>query len=570
MRILNKLFFITNTSNKSLVYITIVILLTSFTDVLSLSLILPYSKVILNDYSMFENLKFLDEFLLIQTNNEIFYFLSFTLIISFILKFFITILLRYIIIKYTHGKLPSLQLSLAKKYQSLSLSEKNLKKDSDIIRNVKVLSENTISCLDNVLRLIAETIILIVISTYLLYVNARFFIIIASIIFFFGFFFNKTIRPLVYTAGQKRMEADSKIILLIQDLISSFKEIRVLGKENFFVPSLTKSAGTVYKSVLINNIATIIPRYAIELIIILFFVSYATINFDNKIFINSVLPNLAVFGFASLRIIPLSSSIIRSWVNLRYNLPIINTIYNDFKFNQKKNKPEIKKIKFIKLELKNISFEYEKTKIKVLDQINFKIEKKQTIGILGVSGSGKTTFVNLLIGLLDLKKGKIYLNGKILKDRLHNKIKVSYIAQDNLVLKDNIKRNISLENNEEFIDELKLKNSIKFSNLNNVLQKNKISLESEIGKDGLSLSGGESKRLSIARALYHDSELLIMDEATNSLDEENRIEIRKYLKLLKSKMAIIIISHNQDDLNHCDIIYKIDNGNIFLKKKNEK
>tara|TARA_B100001057_G_scaffold499685_1_gene611292 strand:- start:921 stop:2633 length:1713 start_codon:yes stop_codon:yes gene_type:complete len=570
MHIINKLFFVTKTSNKNLFFIIIAIILTSLSDILSIGLILPYTKVILNDYSIFQDYKIINDFLLNKNNDEIFYFLSFALLISFTLKFIITILLRYILIRYTHGKLPSLQLSLAKKYQTLSLSEKNLKKDSDVIRNLKVLSESTISCLENVLRLIAETMILITISIYLLIINFKIFLIVSSIILIFGFFFNKILRPIVYQAGQKRIESDSKIILLIQDLLSSFKEIRVLGKENFFVPGLQKSANTIYKSVLINNITTIIPRYAIELIIILFFVTYILINFDNKMFLNDFLPNIAVFGFASLRIIPLSSSIIRAWVNLKYNLPVINTVYSDFKFNDKKDKTEIKKIEFKNLELKDISFEYVKSKRKVLNQINFKIEKKQTVGILGESGSGKTTFVNLLIGLLDLKKGNIFLNGNILNERLYNKIKVSYIAQDNLVIKDTIKKNISLENKEELIDEIKLQNSIKFSNLSKVIQKNDLYLDSVIGEDGLSLSGGESKRLSIARALYHDCDLLILDEATNSLDESNKIEIREHLKLLKSKIAMIIISHNQEDLNNCDMIYRIENGNINLIKRNEK
>ena len=183
-----------------------------------------------------------------------------------------------------------------------------------------MLSERTITCLENMLRLIAEFVILISISIYLLFLDFKIFLVLSSLILFFGFLFNRIFKPVIYRAGQKRVESDSRIIQLIQDLLSSFKEIRVLGKEIFFIPQLRKSANIIYKSVLINNITTIIPRYAIELIIILFFVSYTLINFDNKIYLNDLLPNLAVFGFASLRVIPLSSSIIRTWVNLKYNM----------------------------------------------------------------------------------------------------------------------------------------------------------------------------------------------------------------------------------------------------------
>ena len=229
-----------------------------------------------------------------------------------------------------------------------------------------MLSERTITCLENMLRLIAEFVILISISIYLLILDFKIFLVLSSLILFFGFLFNRIFKPVIYRAGQKRVESDSRIIQLIQDLLSSFKEIRVLGKEIFFIPQLRKSANIIYKSVLINNITTIIPRYAIELIIILFFVSYTLINFDNKIYLNDLLPNLAVFGFASLRVIPLSSSIIRTWVNLKYNMPVIDTIYNDYRFNGNNTKLEVKKIGFQKLELKNLSFSYEKSKEKFL------------------------------------------------------------------------------------------------------------------------------------------------------------------------------------------------------------
>ena len=566
MNIINKLFLVTNTTNKNLFFITIAIILTSLADILSIGLIFPYTRIILDDYTIFQNYEIINNFLSNKNKKEIFYLLSFALIIAFVFKFIITILLRYVLIKYTHGLLPDLQLSLTKKYQNLSLSEKNLKKDSDIISSLKVLSERTITCLENMLRLIAEFVILISISIYLLILDFKIFLVLSSLILFFGFLFNRIFKPVIYRAGQKRVESDSRIIQLIQDLLSSFKEIRVLGKEIFFIPQLRKSANIIYKSVLINNITTIIPRYAIELIIILFFVSYTLINFDNKIYLNDLLPNLAVFGFASLRVIPLSSSIIRTWVNLKYNMPVIDTIYNDYRFNGNNTKLEVKKIGFQKLELKNLSFSYEKSKRKVFNQINFTIEKYQFVGILGESGSGKTTLVNLLTGLLDLKEGSIFLNGNILNEKLYDKIKVSYIAQDNLVIKDTLKKNISLENNEKLIDELKLQDSVKFSNFNKVIKKNNISINSMIGENGFSLSGGESKRLSIARALYHESDLLIMDEATNSLDESNRNEINEYLKSLKTKIAIIIISHNKEDLKNCDMIYKIDNGKINLVK----
>tara|TARA_X000000950_G_C13921154_1_gene663443 strand:+ start:18868 stop:20580 length:1713 start_codon:yes stop_codon:yes gene_type:complete len=569
MHIISKLFFITNTSSKNLFLLTIVTIVTSFIDILSIGLIFPYTKVILNDYSIFENYQIVNNYLATKSNEQIFYTISFVLIILFIFKFLITIALRYIIIRYTHGKLPSVQLSLAKKYQLLSLSEKNLKKDSDIIRNLKELSEKTVVCLENVLKLIAESVILFTLSIYLMIFSPKIFFILASIIIIFGFSFSQIFRPIVYEAGKNRINSDSKIILLIQDLLLSFKEIRILGKENFFLPMLSSAANNIYKSISINMMTTIIPRYAIELIVILFFVTFTLINYDNSSFLNNTLPSLVVFGVASMRIIPLSGSIIRGWVTLKYKLPIVDEVYSDIKFKSDRKKKNIKKVNFEEIELKNISFEYNNSKNKIFEEINFKIKQKQTIGILGESGSGKTTFINILMGLLDIKKGTFNLNGTVLEEKLYDKIKISYIAQENLVLKESVKKNISLEIDEKLIDVIKLEEAIKFSNFDKVLQKNNLTLNSIIGENGLSLSGGESKRLSIARALYHNCDLLIMDEALNSLDEINKIEIRDNLESIKSRIAMVIISHDKIDLNSCDMIYKIENGKINLLKNYE-
>ena len=447
----------------------------------------------------------------------------------------------------------------------MTLNEKNIKKDSDVIRNLKELSESTISCLENILRMGAEIVILLSISIYLIFVNAEIFLILSSIIFIFGVIFYMIVKPIVYDAGQKRINADSNIISMIQDMLTSFKEVRVLGKQNFFVPKLEVSANTIFRSVLINNISTIVPRYSIELIVIFFVVIYAIINFNISSFNTLILPSLAVFGFAGLRIIPLASSIIRLWVHLKYNLPVIDTVYHDFKFNNSETNQTIKfeKEDFLNLQIENLNFKYQDNKENIFENLNFSISKNECIGIKGKSGSGKTSFINIIAGLLKCNKGNIYLNNKLTNKSLFEKAKVSYIAQDNLVLKDSIKKNITLENNLNSINLKKLEDSINFSNFADVIKKNNLSLDDMIG-DNIKLSGGEAKRLSIARALYHECQILILDEALNSLDEDNKKDINNFLKKIKSKINMIIISHNEDDLRICDKVFEINNKKLEL------
>ena len=264
---------------------------------------------------------------------------------------------------------------------------------------------------------------------------------------------------------------------------------------------------------------------------------------------------------------PAAIRIIGSMQRLKYLEPygkiLISelNIYED-KISKKKilaaYKNEIKIIRFKKnIELKNISFYYYKDR-KIIKNMNFKIVKNSCVGIMGNSGSGKSTLVDLLTGLIDPISGKILIDGRSFqKNKEIWQDKISYVSQSPFFLSDSIEKNIAFGVHEKEIKHQKIYKVAKEAQIYDDVMKMKDQFKTKLFDNGSNLSGGQLQRIAIARALYRNSEILILDESTNSLDEQNEILFYKFLKTLKKKLTIIIISHKEKNLDICDKLYKL-------------
>ena len=197
--------------------------------------------------------------------------------------------------------------------------------------------------------------------------------------------------------------------------------------------------------------------------------------------------------------------------------------------------------------------------------MNFSVNQNSCIGIIGESGSGKTTIADLLLGLLTPVQGKIFINDILIKDISSNlKGEIAYLPQEPIILDEDIKTNIALHADKKRIDYEKLNKALIRANLFNAIKKLPANIDTLIGEGGVRLSGGQNKRLALARAFYHGKNIVIMDEATSSLDIESENYIAEQIKELKGNLTIIIISHHQNILKYCDKIYKVENKKINL------
>lgn len=316
-----------------------------------------------------------------------------------------------------------------------------------------------------------------------------------------------------------------------------------------------------------NRTIALIPRLIIELILFISLIMFVLFLFAFKAKgLENIIPQLLIFLIIGLKIIPAIQNIYSNYTQIIGNITsfekIKKYIKND-KLEYSKDKISIDRIS--SLELKDIIFSYPSNK-RIFDKLNLSISENETIGIMGESGQGKSTLVDLITKLLDRNNGKILINGTSIDqlDLDSFREKITLIHQRPFLIDGTIKENILL-GNQNLIDEKKLSESIKLANLNSLIISLPKKIDTEIINNGINFSVGEKQRICIARMFYNSSDLLIFDEATNSLDKKNEKLILKNISSLKNKIKIII-SHNLNTINFCDKIYILENGELNLLK----
>lgn len=567
---IKKLLLIFDKNFLSITPLIILFLIATLIDVLGIAIIAPYISFLLNP----ESLIIFEEIINVNLNNYDFKILliifSSFLIFIFFLKFIFALIIRYYIRKFTLNCRRDLQMKLLKTYQSMDYKSFSLRNSSDFIKNVRELSGDCITTLDSILRIASETVVLTAILIYLAFTHLVTVLTLLFAIFLFVSFHNFFLKPKTIKYGKNRVEGMSYIYQAVEEGIKGFKEIKILIKEEYFQIMQKTGLDKIFNNELKSELILFYPRYLYELLIVIFIILFVSLSISTGVSGVEIIPVIGTFALASLRIIPSMGIISTGLINIQYSQFAINIIYKDINLNNENeeksttNEENLENNTITSIDLNNLDFAYPNSDKYIFKNLNLKIKKKQCIGIVGENGSGKTTLVDILLGLLKPKNGKILVNGN--EENYYNlvKKKVGYIPQDHLITSDKISKNIALETDEDLINKEKLYEAISSANLNNLISKLKHGVNTYIGKDGIRLSGGEYKKLALARLFYHDRDILILDEATNSLDKESEEVIIEELKKIKKIKTVIIISHSLKTLKACDLIYEIKNKRIEI------
>ena len=419
--------------------------------------------------------------------------------------------------------------------------------------------------------IIADTIILIVITTYLIFFDFKVLLYLITVIIFIYFPLQLLLKPKSMRYGKNIIEAVVLIYKNISESVLCFKEIKVINKESFFLERIKKAANEIYINKIKNFVAINAPRHMLEIGMIFFIVSFIILfslkNSDSK----DIIAILSVFGVAGIRALPLTANIARNTINLSHHSEPIKIIYNDLINLKKMTKVYDENYflidRFENIQFKNVSFKYPSSDQYVFKNLNFSIKSNECIGIVGKSGAGKTTLIDLFLGLLNPQEGEISVNNKIIKKNLDLSKITAYLPQQALTLESSIIDNITLENNRKNIDEKKLISSIKNADLENLIESLPNKTRSVISDEGLRLSGGQNQRLALARIFYHAKEIIIMDEATSSLDKETEELILENINNFKGKKTIIVITHKESTLKYVDKIFEIKNKKLNIINK---
>jgi ATP-binding cassette, subfamily B, bacterial PglK len=547
----------------------------SLLEVLGLGLIPILAINILNKNRILEffeekNIEFLSEYIYMEN----FVLFSF----AFLLLFFVFKNLYLFFISYLQGKLRvNIFNDLSKKFFQLYIFSPYryfLKKNPSYLISV-MTNEIQGACivLEYFVQLIRNLFLVIFVSIVLLLIDTKLSFFLISFIFLLVLFFQSSIRKFTELRGKVLQEARAENIQLINQSFDIIKDAKLSRKENFFINIIKEQLDKMGKVKVQSAILMALPRPVLEtlvLFIIALILSYASIVENN---LTTAIPFITFLAVASMKLIPaikVSSNAI-STINInKVSLDIVikeieemsknKENYDKNKINNKSDKPLNRNFKTI--EVNNLNFKYNE-KVNILNDISFKINKGEKIGIVGSSGSGKSTLINLILGLLNADKGIISLDGENIFNNINSWYDLlGYVPQDVYLLDDTIKNNIALGENENANDQKSsILKSIKISNSDIFINDLPAGLETNVGNRGTSLSGGQKQRIGIARAIYRKPEILILDEATNSLDKENEKQITSKILDLKD-ITVIIVAHNMSSLEKCDKLILLEKGSI--------
>ena len=445
---------------------------------------------------------------------------------------------------------------------------------SILIRSITTDIKNTFTCIQSYIMLIRESLILVAIFIFL--------IVVAPLISFVSLLFMGAPVVIYYYLYKKKLKSEGKILIALQgeqiktvsQSLGAIKETKILNKEYFFVTNFQKLVQNSEGITFFANLISQTPRLFLE-VVALFSVAMIIVFL---IFLGrspeSILPLISLLAVSAVRFIPGLNAITSSLTTIRFRQPSLDYIVKEIKNLAsnpvlfKKDTSTQKDKKNFKLNdailFKNVSFDYDEGKKTALKNINLQIKQGTCVGIIGKSGSGKSTLVDVMLGLLKPQKGGVYFDNKNINNELSLWQKqIGYVPQDIYLLDDTIKKNITFGLKDDEIDEKLLLQTLKIAQLKDFVDTLPDAMNTFVGDRGVKLSGGERQRIGIARALYNLPKIMVFDEATSSLDIENENKILNEIYENRDDKTLIIISHRNNTVKYCDLIYVLEDGKLI-------
>tara|TARA_B100001093_G_scaffold502062_1_gene554520 strand:+ start:1819 stop:3576 length:1758 start_codon:yes stop_codon:yes gene_type:complete len=583
---LAKLFLnILNKNQKiSSFFLLVLIILSSFFETLSIAIIFPLIKVILGtnldkEIEFFENLQFFKDYELpfLDETLEFEGALVYLILLSVVSIFFIKAAVLTLSNWYQFRYIKLIDISWVSK-----LFNKYIKSNYDfhLRNNSAILLRNLNQCsiaansLKIFIVLFSEIIILLSIITLLIIINFQFSLILLSTFLLVFAFLYLMSKNKLKNLGSTKQIYDGLVLKNVQQGLGGIKDIKIKNVEDYFSEQLKKNKSFSNDAQFGKEFIISLPRIWIEIILILGVIVFLFLNIS---YLNNNLDLLAVLGTfmaGAFRILPSLNRIINASQTLRFNLPAIDNISKEFLRSKEKKQSdvEIKNLSTIInfkeiISINNLKFKYDDFQSFSLSNLNLTVLKGDKIGIFGSSGSGKSTFIDILLGLLEPNLGTIEVDGvNIKKDLTGWRKNVAYVPQKVYLTDDTIINNIAFGQNQSKINRDKIKEAIKISELDKFIENLPNGLETIVGERGVRISGGQLQRIGIARAFYQEPKILILDESTNALDIETEDKIMQCIFNQSKVETLIVISHRRNTIKECNKIFEMKNGLLI---KNE-
>ncbi|MCM1122057.1 MAG: ABC transporter ATP-binding protein/permease [Eubacterium sp.] len=575
IRKLNYIF--TRLDKIKIFFLLIAVIFGSFLELLAVSVFSPFINLIM-DTSILEKNGVLMAVYHFFSFNSIEYFLAFIaggIIVIYIVKNVYTIIEKNAIYKFSYRIQQTISTNLLKAYMAEPYTFHLNKNISILQRSMQEDADQFTKGILHLMEMIAEASVCVAIGIYLYIESKSITVIIAGLLILCLAVFSMISRRYSSVWGRQGQQYKSKIYQWMNQSLGGIKEIKVLNREESFIEQYDAYFGRYVRVLRLNRLIGVVPKYIIEMVCMtgLLLAVIVKILFGQKDLVEFV-PQLAVFAVAAFRLLPSVGKINEHMSAVLYALPSLELVYNDLREIEqlnidKKEKDTTWKLKE-KIEVKNVSYRYPDGETDVIEHADFTIQKGKTVAFIGASGAGKSTMVDILLGLLAPQYGRIYADGmNVYKNLATWQQEIGYIPQSIYLSDDTIRNNVAFGIHEKEIDEQAVINALKQAQLYDFVDSLPEGLDTFVGDRGVRLSGGQRQRIGIARALYHDPEILVLDEATSALDNDTETAVMEAIDSLQGRKTIIIIAHRLSTIKNADIIYEVGDGQVKLRKKEE-
>ena len=579
-----QLTYIFNRREKvQIVFLFLAAIIGSLLECLGVGVFMPFVNVLM-DASAIQDTWYLQLFyekLHFRSAESFITGLTIAIIAIFVVKNVYLIVEKYAIYRFSYNTQRKISVRLLEAYMSepytfhlnknISVLQRSMQEDANLFATAVI----------HFMELFIEITVCIALGISLFCISRSMTVIILGLLIICVGIFTAVSKKFAKGFGRECQEYKAKIYQWMNQALGGIKEVKVLNRESFFVTSYQTYYKKYAKGLRISRLLAAIPKYIVEMVSMTGLLIAIIIKLKyGRTDIVTFIPQLSAFAIAAFRLMPSVGRINEHVTNIMYAAPSIELVYNDLKDVERQEtgdaegqekEEQNREWKFEKeLEIKKVCYHYPDVEENVIDHVDFKIRKGQTVALIGESGAGKTTMADIILGLLSPQYGRIKAEGEdIFKsiDQWHKNI--GYIPQTIYLSDDTIRNNVAFGVFEEEIDENAVIEALKKAQLYEFVEGLIDGMDTIVGDRGVRLSGGQRQRIGIARALYHDPEILVLDEATSALDSDTEAAVMEAVDSLRSEKTMIIIAHRLTTIQNADVIFEIVNGKAEVRAKEQ-
>lgn len=569
---------LTKEQKRYVVLLFLMMVIAGFMEMLSVSLMLPFVKAVMNPEDIMQN-SFVNEicgWFNIFDGRSFLVSLSFVMAGIYLLKniyllFQIAVQNRFVnqTLFLTQRKL--LNSFLHKPYESFLKIQ-----SGEVLRIIGTDTVSAFGILTHMLNLVTELVVTITLLVTVVVISPILTMGMGALLAFLILGIQGIIRPVLKRAGENHQSALAGMNKWMIQSVQGIKEIKIMASENYFLQNFEREGKIYVNSTYKQMTLGAVPKYLIEALTMGTFFIVVAFQFLRGADADSVVPIISVIAMAAIRLLPAASRISGCMAGITFGEPAVDKLIENLHYSDMEtekayaggNDTVETSIQFEKsIDLVNIQYKYPTGERNILNGAGLSIEKGTSIGIVGASGSGKTTAVDLILGLLTPNLGIVTVDGVDIHNGYKNWIsQIGYIPQSIFLLDSDIRENVAFGVPPEEIDDDKVWHALEEAALDDHVRSLPDGINTEIGERGIRLSGGQRQRLGIARALYFDPEVIVFDEATSALDNDTEIAIMESIDHLQGSKTLIIIAHRLSTIENCDAVYCVEDGKIVRQR----